>query len=147
MPGSLAALELLTGTRELDAEQLMDAARDTTGLSRAVLDDIAGSLSRLVDALRHEADLSALGQWTARWDVQHLLSNLLRLRAEEDRAPASMDEAIVAPVLITGLSRSGTTFLHRLMAGGPGNLVPRHWQTVYPCPVRFGSLDISSYHQ
>lgn len=132
--GSLGAVELLSGTGRLDAEELMETALRSTGLSRSDLGYVAGPLSRLLGAVEEEADLSALGIWTLRWDVHQLLSNLLRLQAEEERRPAILDEAVVAPVFISGLPRSGTTFLHRLMAEDPGSLAPRHWQTVYPYP-------------
>jgi hypothetical protein len=132
--GSLGALELLSGGGRLDAEELMDAALRGTGFSRTALDDVAEPLGRLLGAMDEEADLSALGHWTMRWDVHQLLSNLLRLQTEEERKPTILDEAVEAPVFITGLPRSGTTFLHRLMAEDPASLAPRHWQTVYPYP-------------
>jgi Sulfotransferase family len=36
---------------------------------------------------------------------------------------------------VLGLPRSGTTFLHNLLADDPGNLTPRCWQTVFPYPI------------
>ncbi len=46
-----------------------------------------------------------------------------------------MAEAVVAaPVFILGLPRSGTTFLHALLAEDEAVLVPRNWQTIYPAP-------------
>src|SRR4029078_9548194 len=35
---------------------------------------------------------------------------------------------------IAGLPRSGTTFLHRLLALDTSNRVPRVWETIYPYP-------------
>ena len=66
--------------------------------------------------------------------MHQLLSNLLRLQAEQERRPAILDEAVVAPIFITGLPRSGTTLLHRLMAEDPARLIPRHWQAVHTYP-------------
>ena len=43
------------------------------------------------------------------------LSNLLRLREEEKRAPEILDQPVERPLLIAGLPRSGTTFLHGLL--------------------------------
>lgn len=138
--GSLGAVELLSGKGRLHAEELMNAALRGTGFGRTALDYVAEPLRRLLGAMEEEADLSALGLWTLRWDVHQLLSNLLRLQAEEESRPAILDEAVVAPIFITGLPRSGTTFLHRLMAEDPARLIPRHWQTVYPYPDASASL-------
>jgi hypothetical protein len=46
-----------------------------------------------------------------------------------------LDEVIERPIFITGLPRSGTTFLHRLLMEDPANRAPRVWQTIYPFPL------------
>ena len=74
----------------------------------------------LLDACREEADLSLFGGAAIRWDTVRFLSNLLRLREEEKRAPAILDQAIERPLIIAGLPRSGTTFLHGLLDRRPG---------------------------
>ncbi len=132
--GWLGTMEHLSGTGVLDAEALMDEVLGDTGQIASTLETLEEPLARLLEAVEAEADLSALGQWTLRWDLRRLLTNVARLRTEEERRPAILDEPVVAPIFITGLPRSGTSFLHRLMAEDPGNLVPRQWQTVYPYP-------------
>src|SRR5271168_1916401 len=91
-------------------------------------------LSVLLAAYENEANLTAFGRLGARWDMLRFLSNLLRLRDEEKRDPGILDEVISQPIFILGLPRSGTTFLHNLLASDQANLVPRCWQTVYPYP-------------
>ena len=51
------------------------------------------------------------------------------------RTPSINDETIRQPIFITGLPRSGTTFLHRLMLTDPGNRAPTVWETIYPSPI------------
>lgn len=92
----------------------------------------------LVKAYEEEADLGAFGRVAVRWDMLRFLSNLLRLREEEQRTPEILDEPIERPIFILGLPRSGTTFLHNLLTEDPANLVPRAWQTIYPYPMRGG---------
>jgi hypothetical protein len=92
-------------------------------------------LRRLLAACDADASLSLVGRIATRWDVIRFLTNLLRLRAEERAAPEIADEPIAAPIFITGLPRSGTTFLHRLLLQDPGNVGPTVWQTIYPYPV------------
>lgn len=94
----------------------------------------------LLKAYEEEADLSAFGRIAARWDTLRFLTNLLRLRKEEKHSPAILDEPIERPLFILGLPRSGTTFLHNLLAQDSANLVPRAWQTIYPYPVRTSSI-------
>jgi hypothetical protein len=47
-----------------------------------------------------------------------------------------LEERIERPIFITGLPRSGTTFLHRMMMIDPANRAPQVWQTIYPCPEK-----------
>src|SRR5438132_2515496 len=86
-------------------------------------------------ACREEADLTLFGILATRWDAVRFLSNLLRLREEEKRTPGIIDQPIERPIFIAGLPRSGTTFLHTLLAQDPANLVPRVWQLIHPYPL------------
>jgi hypothetical protein len=81
-----------------------------------------------------EADLSLVGRLATQWDVVRFLTNLLRLRAEEMTRPEIAAQTIERPIFITGLPRSGTTFLHRLMMTDPGNRAPLVWETIFPWP-------------
>src|SRR5262249_19169998 len=95
---------------------------------------IEGPLTKLLRAYATEADLSLFGTLAARWDCVRCLTNLLRLEQEEERSPAILREPIEKPIFITGLPRSGTTFLHTLAALDPANRSPACWQTIYPYP-------------
>jgi Sulfotransferase family len=92
-------------------------------------------LQALLVACREEAHLSLFGGAAIRWDSVRFLSNLLRLRDEEKRTPEILDQPIERPLLVSGLPRSGTTFLHNLLAEDPANLVPRVWQLIHPYPL------------
>ena len=95
-------------------------------------------LARLLDAWARESAPSLVGRIATRWDVLRFLGNLLRLAAEEARDPAIRDEPIARPIVITGLPRSGTSFLHRLLLEDPDNRAPRVWQTIAPYPPPAG---------
>ncbi len=92
------------------------------------------ALRRLLDACASEAALSIVGRVATHWDVRRLLGNLARFAAEEARDPAILAEPVAAPVFITGLPRSGTSFLHRLLLEDPDNHAPLVWQTIAPYP-------------
>ena len=113
---------------------------------RGDLDDFGATpfidaLQVLLHSCREEADLSLFGRFAIRWDSLRFLSNLLRLRAEELRAPEILERPIEGPILIAGLPRSGTTFLHSLLAEDPENLVPRVWQLIHPYPAAPAGAD------
>ena len=100
-------------------------------------------LERLLYSLQNEAELSAFGQLAVRFDALRCLDNQLRLDAAEDADPGVLERRIVRPIFITGLPRSGSTFLHSLLAHDPAIAVPRSWQLIYPYPTRrmLGSRD------
>ncbi|MBV8121860.1 MAG: sulfotransferase [Alphaproteobacteria bacterium] len=87
-----------------------------------------------LQALSEEADLSLFGGAAVRWDTVRFLGNLLRLQDEEKRSPEILDQRIEPPLVIAGLPRSGTTFLHSLLVEDDTNIVPRVWQLIHPYP-------------
>jgi hypothetical protein len=124
--------------RKLAAEKLLRKARRQAGLDDFGDLSFVEPLERLLDALASEASLSVVGRIAAKWDVIRFLTSLLRLRAEEIRTPDILRQRIDQPIFITGLPRSGTTFLHRLMLADPANRAPLVWETIYPYPRRGG---------
>jgi hypothetical protein len=121
--------------RPVPPEKLVDLARRRSGLNDFGEWSFEEPLAVLLRSYYEEADLSTFGRIAVRWDMLRFLSNLLRLREEEKKDPAVLDERIDRPIFVLGLPRSGTTFLHNLLADDPGNLTPRCWQTVFPYPI------------
>src|SRR5215813_269887 len=119
------------------AEELMALARRRTGLSDFGPEPFEEALTILLESYDREASLSLFGRFAARWDVLRFLTNLLRLREAEVGDPAIQVQPIGNPIFISGLPRSGTTFLHNLLAQDPDNLVPLCWETIYPQPARY----------
>jgi hypothetical protein len=101
-------------------------------------------LHRLLEACNAEACLSDFGRYALKLDIMRSLTNLLRFDAAESQSPQILDRPITRPVFIMGLPRSGTTFLHTLLAQDNGNAVPRAWQLMHPYPVqrRFFPADL-----
>jgi hypothetical protein len=122
--------------RTLSAEEMMRTASRRSGSDDFGDMDFLPPLQTYLEACMAEADLSLVGRMATRWDTLRFLTNLLRLRQAERAAPEILGETIEAPVFITGLPRSGTTFLHRLMMEDPGVAAPLVWQTIYPYPTR-----------
>jgi len=101
-------------------------------------------LNRLLKAYAEEADLSFFGRHATRCDLDRCLANLLRLDEAEEENPSIVSRPIRKPVFITGMPRSASSFLHRLLSLDPANIVPRFWQLLYPYPrrSRFLPLDL-----
>jgi hypothetical protein len=119
--------------RPLLAENLIARAQSETGLTSFGETNFIEPLRRLLDACTApDANLSLVGRFATQWDVVRFLSNLLRFQAEETRRPDIAKQQIERPIFITGLPRSGTTFLHRLMMTDPDNRAPLVWETIYP---------------
>src|SRR6516162_2129133 len=123
----------------LGADELMTRAQRRMNLVDFGSTPFQEPLQNLLRACREEAELSLFGRFVTRWDAVRFLSNLLRLREEERRAPKILEERIEPPIFIAGLPRSGTTFLHSLLAEDDTNLVPRIWQLIHPYPISTGS--------
>ncbi|MGH7110512.1 MAG: sulfotransferase family protein [Stellaceae bacterium] len=117
----------------------MARAQRQTGLADFGDAPFRPGLQVFLRACAEEAELSWFGHFGTRWDVVRFLSNLLRLRQAETLRPAILEQRVAQPIFITGLPRSGTTFLHKLLAADPKNRVPRIWQTIHPYPPAKGA--------
>ncbi|HET8558924.1 MAG TPA: sulfotransferase [Marmoricola sp.] len=115
-------------------DDIASAASRTTGL-----DDFGGTeheegLRILVDDLRHRAGLTPVGNYQQRAQVKAALVG--RLLAEHGFAthPSYADVPIERPVFVSGLPRTGTTALHRLLTADPAHQGLELWLTEVPQP-------------
>ena len=119
----------------LDGWNLRTAAQRKTGLEFFGDPSIEPALSVLADSLEQEADLHPLGRFLMRVHLQGLLETRLRLAEHWRCQPEAVFlRPIQRPVFITGMPRSGSTFLHELLAEDPGNRAPRVWEVMFPVP-------------
>lgn len=118
----------------LQPELLKDRAREQTGLADFGPGPLDEPLQRLCQSLRDEVDLNAAGRENAYQRLQSILVTRLRLQALWQRHPEIFDEAIERPIFIVGLPRSGTTYLHWLLARDPGLRHAPFWELLFPLP-------------
>jgi len=128
--------------RPLNVDRLIAQAEAHSALSGFGDESFRDPLQRLLAACAGEASLSLVGRMATRWDAVRFLSNLLRFQAAERENPGIVQEPVRQPIFITGLPRSGTTFLHRMLMEDPANRAPRVWQTIYPYPLAGGRSDV-----
>jgi hypothetical protein len=121
----------------LAPESLIAAAAEATRLDAKPLADprLVEALAALTSSLKEEASLSPFGRLAARSDLKRMLSTLLILADAEREDAAILKRPLAPPIFIAGLPRSGTTFLHGLLAEDPANRAPRIWEAIYPYPA------------
>jgi hypothetical protein len=101
----------------LNGEKLRAEAQRRTGLADFGDPPLQPALSILLNSLEQEADLHPLGRMLMRIHLRDLLETRLRLaEAWKGKREALEARAIEKPVFVVGTPRSGSTFLHELLA-------------------------------
>jgi Sulfotransferase family len=119
----------------LDPDRLIDEACELAGTDDFGDDDgWRDAMSRLVDGLVHEADLTPLGVEIAAYDVIMPLRNRLQITTWRNQHPELANERIDRPIIIMGQPRTGTTILYDLLAQDPQLRAPLTWEVDHPCP-------------
>src|SRR3712207_6731588 len=120
---------------DVTAASLLEEAEARSGLDdwgddRSFVD----ALTLLVESCRTTAALNDTGWQVLRKATVRHLRNRLALEAFFSTHPEKRDEEIGAPIVITGLPRTGTTLLQNLMALDPAHRVLRFWEALRPVP-------------
>ncbi|MCU4182755.1 sulfotransferase [Acidiferrimicrobium sp. IK] len=115
-------------------EDLEQAATRVTGLDDFGDRDYGEGLGVLLDSYHRDAALTPLGRKVKRAFLRGALAARLLSQDGWRRHPQHADVAIDRPVLVTGLPRTGTTALHRLLAADPANQGLEVWLTDVPQP-------------
>ena len=133
---ALGRLALDDGRRlvTLDREALLEKSRRLTGLKDFGDDTFLPALEILLHSFEEDARLNLLGRITVQFEIVRVLSNRLRLQRDRTIYPGISREEIRRPIFITGLPRSGTTFLHAIMSKDPACRVPQVWEVMHPSP-------------
>ncbi len=115
-------------------DYLHDAATAMTGLDDFGDDAYRTGLAVVLASMDADPRFTESGRELA-WHAV-LLTLMARLYAQQGwkEHPQWKDRRIEKPVIITGLVRSGTTALHKLMGADPQFQGLEHWLTVAPMP-------------
>ena len=108
----------LSGRLEVDS--LIGHAQRKTGLTDFGEDGHLRALEVLVESINDEARLTAVGRQIQKSRLAAALVNRLRIEELLRRHPEIHDIDLGTIVLITGLPRTGTTLLQRLVNSHPG---------------------------
>jgi hypothetical protein len=116
----------------LDPASLMGTVATETGLDDFGPDDFVERLGVLCRAMREEGGFNGAGVLQQHVFISGLLKNRLLLEDLVRRHPEILEERIVAPIIICGLPRTGTTHLHNLMAADPALRSLPYWESLEP---------------
>jgi hypothetical protein len=118
----------------LDEESLVRAAVQATGLSDFGSPYYREGLLRLLESLEDDAALHFAGRVANREVIVGGLINRLLLTEACKRTPKLFRRPLKPPIIVLGLPRSGTTYLHRLLAMDPAHRAVPWWELARPLP-------------
>jgi hypothetical protein len=117
-------------------DELHASATKLTGLDDFGADDdnYREALQVLLDSYRGEAGLTVLGSKMNRFFLRGALVARLLSESAWKQYPQHADVAIERPIFVTGLVRTGTTALHRLLGADPTHQGLHLWLAEFPQP-------------
>ncbi|WP_232716566.1 sulfotransferase family protein [Gordonia metallireducens] len=115
-------------------EDLHASAARAAGLEDFGDTDYLEPLGILLDSYRSEAGLTELGSKMFRFFLKGALVARLLSEASWKANPEHADVEITRPIFVTGLPRTGTTALHRLLAADPDHQGLEMWLAEFPQP-------------
>lgn len=116
----------------LQADHLIAQARRRTGLCDFGEPSIEPGFSILLHSLEQEANLHPMGRFLLSVHLRTLLETRLQLHESWKNEAGEALPPIEQPVFIVGMPRSGSTFLHELLAADPQNRAPEVWEVMFP---------------
>ncbi|HEY2267282.1 MAG TPA: sulfotransferase [Streptosporangiaceae bacterium] len=114
--------------------ELRELAAAATGLGDFGPDDFTDGLAVLLDSYRAEAGLTPRGERVARAMLRGALSARLISEAAWRAHPEHAQVPVTRPLFVTGLPRTGTTALHRLLVTDPAHQGLEMWLAEVPQP-------------
>jgi len=115
-------------------EDLHESATRLTGLTDFGPDDYTDGLTVILESYARDADLTSLGRRVARAGLRGALGARLLANSAWAAHPGYAGVDIERPVFVTGLPRSGTTALHRLLTADPAHQGLELWLAELPQP-------------
>ena len=127
-----------------DAAALQKRVQERTGLVDFGVPPLEVPLSVLKRSLVEDANLHRLGRFLASVHICDLLETRLRLVESWKYWDGLEAEPVQQPIFVTGMPRSGSTFLHELLSLDSSNRAPRVWEVMYPLRKRQAAHDVKS---
>jgi hypothetical protein len=97
-------------------------------------DNYREALGVLLESFSRDADLTELGSKMQRFFVRNALVARLVSEAAFKQYPQHVDVKVERPIFVTGLPRTGTTAIHRLLTADPAHQGLELWLAEFPQP-------------
>lgn len=112
----------------MNVDEVLDAAAEAAGSDDFGPDDFRTGLAVLCESVEAEAQLNDIGRFALQQNVIGSLVNRLKVHDWIRANPTIADERIVAPLVVVGMFRAGTTFLSQLLDQDPHNRALLRWE-------------------
>ncbi|MCP9273245.1 sulfotransferase family protein [Mycolicibacterium arenosum] len=112
----------------MNVDEVLDAAAEAAGSDDFGPDDFRTGLAVLCESVEAEAQLNDIGRFAMQQNVIGSLVNRLKVHDWIRANPFIADERIVAPLVVVGMFRAGTTFLSQLLDQDPHNRALLRWE-------------------
>jgi hypothetical protein len=136
------ALKLIGAETSLEEDSLLNAARRRNRLGDFGDESFLIPFRMLLSSMEEEARLSPVGRFISRERLINVLGNRLRAERFFEDNPSILEQSLRPPVVITGLQRTGTTLLHRLLAADPRLRALSSWEAINPAPFLDGRATV-----
>ncbi|CCD93766.1 conserved hypothetical protein [Bradyrhizobium sp. ORS 375] len=120
----------------LDVDRLLDLAQErlgplTFGADNAL--DLEG-IRRLAESIARDPGYDDLGRYMAGYYVYGWIERYVQFAQDLAEVPEIVDVPVARPLFLIGFGRTGSTFLHHLLALDPQARAPRLWELQEPSP-------------
>jgi hypothetical protein len=122
----------------LSADGLFEKAKRQNPGAGDPAPETRAALEALLRSLREDAALSLSGRIAASMDCGRMAAQHLRVEQTLRETPAILATDIPSPIFLVGWMRTGTTFVHRLLAQDPDTRTMPYWESMYPVPPARG---------
>jgi hypothetical protein len=114
------------------------AAREASRDAGEPSADARAAAEALAESLRADAQLNLVGRFGARDDTTRLARTHLRVQRALKETQEAAAVRLPPAIFVIGWPRSGSTFLHRLLAQDPDTRTIPYWESFDPVPPRSG---------
>jgi hypothetical protein len=119
----------------LNFDQLVKSARKKAGKVGEPEADFVLPLRMMIEAINSWARLDFVGRQLAKQMLIAGIANQINIRAELDGDPSIAQEEIRRPLFVIGFPRTGTTFIHNLLALDDDSRAPKMWEVINPAVI------------
>ena len=117
-----------------DADAMLEAACERAGSTDFGEPDFRPRLDATIAAIQADSGLGPLGRFAVHQRCVRLLTARLLVEDLVRRRPEILAIELVAPIIVIGLPRSGTTHLVNLVAADTRRRSLPYWESLEPCP-------------